>query len=145
MGVSWVGTVNSPPLPASLPVCLISCLPTSLYACPSLRVCFVIVTPTTQALLSTTFSPFLTISLCRAGQYFCHPVFSILCHVFSELVFLISPLTLSLHLLFSRPLLSTTIHVKIGHFIHSACFLYCADEGNSYISVDATGIRLCNR
>ena len=50
-----------------------------------------------------------------------------------------------LHRFFSRHLLSTTIHVKIGNFIHSACFLYCADEGNSYISVDATGIRLCNR
>ena len=35
-----------------------------------------------------TFSPFLTISLCRAGQYLSHPVFSILCHVFSQLVFL---------------------------------------------------------
>ena len=35
-----------------------------------------------------TFSPFLTISLNRAGQYFCHPVFSVLCHVFSQLVFL---------------------------------------------------------
>ena len=34
------------------------------------------------------FSPFLTISLCRAGLYFSHPVFSILCHVFSQLVFL---------------------------------------------------------
>ena len=34
------------------------------------------------------FSPFLTISLYRAGQYFSHPVFSILCHVFSQLVFL---------------------------------------------------------
>ena len=27
-------------------------------------------------------SAFLTISLCRAGHYFSHPVFSILCHVF---------------------------------------------------------------
>ena len=26
-------------------------------------------------------SPFLTISLCRAGHYLCHPVFSILCHL----------------------------------------------------------------
>ena len=29
-----------------------------------------------------------SISLCRAGQYFSHPVFSILCHVFSQSVFL---------------------------------------------------------
>ena len=29
-------------------------------------------------------SPCLTISLCRAGQYFSHPVVSILCHVFSS-------------------------------------------------------------
>ena len=35
-----------------------------------------------------TFSPFLTISLCRAGQYLSHPVFSVLCHVFSQSVFL---------------------------------------------------------
>ena len=34
------------------------------------------------------FSPFLTISLCRAGQYLSHPVFSVLCHVFSQSVFL---------------------------------------------------------
>ena len=34
------------------------------------------------------FSPFLTISLCRAGHYLSHPVFPILCHVFSQLVFL---------------------------------------------------------
>ena len=34
------------------------------------------------------FSPFLPISLCRAGHYFSHPVISILCHVFSQLVFL---------------------------------------------------------
>ena len=33
-------------------------------------------------------SPFLTISLCRAGQYLSHPVFSVLCHVFSQSVFL---------------------------------------------------------
>ena len=30
----------------------------------------------------------MTISLCRAGQYLSHPVFSILCHVFNQLVFL---------------------------------------------------------
>ena len=35
----------------------------------------------------TIFSPFLTISLSRAGQYLSHPVFSILCHVFSQLLF----------------------------------------------------------
>ena len=34
------------------------------------------------------FSPFSTISLCRVGQYFSHAVFSVLCHVFSQLVFL---------------------------------------------------------
>ena len=34
------------------------------------------------------FSPFLTISLCRAGQYLSHPVFSVLRHVFSQSVFL---------------------------------------------------------
>ena len=34
------------------------------------------------------FSPFLTISLCRASHYFSHPVFSILCRVFSQLVVL---------------------------------------------------------
>ena len=34
------------------------------------------------------FPPFLTISLCRAGLYLCHPVFSVLYHVFSLLVFL---------------------------------------------------------
>ena len=34
-------------------------------------------------------SPFLTISLCRAGHYLSHPVFSVLCcYVFSQLVFL---------------------------------------------------------
>ena len=38
--------------------------------------------------LSHLFSPFLTISLCRAGQYLSHPVFSVLCHVFSQSVFL---------------------------------------------------------
>ena len=31
---------------------------------------------------------FLTISLCMAGNYLRHPVFPILCHVFSQLVFL---------------------------------------------------------
>ena len=31
------------------------------------------------------FSPFLTISLCRAGHYLSNPVFSISCHVFSKL------------------------------------------------------------
>ena len=30
------------------------------------------------------FSPFLTISLCGAGHYLSHPVFPILCHVFSQ-------------------------------------------------------------
>ena len=30
------------------------------------------------------FSPFLTSSLCRAGHYFSHPFFSILCHVFNQ-------------------------------------------------------------
>ena len=45
------------------------------------------------------FSPFLTISLCRAGHYFSHPVFSILvCWYFST-----SPFMLSLRLLFNRP------------------------------------------
>ena len=34
------------------------------------------------------FSPFLAISSCEAGNYLCHPVFSVLCHVFSQLVFL---------------------------------------------------------
>ena len=38
--------------------------------------------------LFSPFSPFLTISLCRAGQYLSHPVFSVLCHVFSQSVFL---------------------------------------------------------
>ena len=33
-------------------------------------------------------SPFLTNSLCRADRYFRHPVFTNLCHVFSQLVFL---------------------------------------------------------
>ena len=37
---------------------------------------------------NNSFSPFLTISLRRAGQYFSHAVFSILCHVFGQLVFL---------------------------------------------------------
>ena len=49
----------------------------------------------------------MTISLCGAGHYSSHPVFSILCHVFSQLVFLhaSSPFILSLHLFFCRPLL----------------------------------------
>ena len=54
------------------------------------------------------FPPFLTISLCRAGQYFIHPVFLILCHVFSQLVFhhvSLYSCMLPLHLFFGRPLL----------------------------------------
>ena len=38
--------------------------------------------------LFSPFSSFLTISLCRAGHYCSNPVFSILCHVFSQSVFL---------------------------------------------------------
>ena len=34
------------------------------------------------------FSPFFTISLCRVGQYCIRPAFSIVCHVFSQSVFL---------------------------------------------------------
>ena len=49
---------------------------------PLYRVILVIMTITFSP-----FSPFLTISLCRAGQHFIHPVFSILCHVFSQLLF----------------------------------------------------------
>ena len=48
-----------------------------------------VATPTwTSAPVLLTFSPFLTISLCRAGQYLSHTVFSVLCHVFSHSVFL---------------------------------------------------------
>ena len=36
----------------------------------------------------TFLSPFLTISLNRASHYFSHPVFTILCHVLSQSVFL---------------------------------------------------------
>ena len=64
------------------------------------------------------FSPFLTISLCRAGQYFCHPVFSILCHVFSYLVLLHAPLTLSLHLFFGRPRLLLPQTSSFSDFAH---------------------------
>ena len=39
-----------------------------------------------QASMFSPFSPFLAISLCRVGQYFSHLVFSILYHVFSQLV-----------------------------------------------------------
>ena len=51
--------------------------------------------------------PFLTVSLCRTGQDFSHPVLSILCHVFSQLpwYFFMSSCMLSLHILFGRPLL----------------------------------------
>ena len=45
-------------------------------------------TTTAERHAHTHLSPFLTISLCRAGQYLSHPVFSVLCHVFSQLVFL---------------------------------------------------------
>ena len=54
-------------------------------------VCFICIKQTvTVAVLYffSPFSPFLTISLCRAGQYLSHPVFSVLCHVFSQSVFL---------------------------------------------------------
>ena len=51
--------------------------------------------------LFSPFSPFLTISLCVAGQYFSDPVFSILCDVFSQSVFL----HVFLYLFFGRPLL----------------------------------------
>ena len=44
--------------------------------------------PTRFIVSGIDFSPFLTISLCRAGHYFSHPLFSILCHVFSQFVFL---------------------------------------------------------
>ena len=47
------------------------------------------------------FSPFLTISLCRAGQYFNHPVFSIWGPIIGY--FFMSPCMLSLHLFFGRP------------------------------------------
>ena len=46
------------------------------------------------------FSPFLTISLYRAGHYFIHPVFSLLCHAFSKLVFLPTSSTRFIILLF---------------------------------------------
>ena len=41
-----------------------------------------------QTRLPGSFSPFLTISLCMAGRYFSHPVFSTVCHVFCQLAFL---------------------------------------------------------
>ena len=50
-------------------------------------------------------SPFLTISLCRASHYISHPVFSILCHVFSQLVFLHVSMYVVPPSLFNRPLL----------------------------------------
>ena len=49
------------------------------------------------------FSPFLTISLYRAGQYFSHPVFSVLCHVSVSWHFFMSPCMLSLRLFLGRP------------------------------------------
>ena len=51
------------------------------------------------------FSPFLTISLCRADRCLSHPIFSIVCHVFSQLVFLLVSFMLSLDIFFGRPLI----------------------------------------
>ena len=57
---------------------------------------------TTFTLSSLSFSPSSTVS---AGHYLSHTVFSILCHVFIQLYFFMSSFMLSLHLIFSRPLL----------------------------------------
>ena len=71
------------------------------------------------------FSPFLTISLCRAGQYFSHPVFSVLCQFFSQSVFLhvflyVVPPSLSVDLCsFSQKLLVVTISHRIMMWLGS--------------------------
>ena len=57
-------------------LCLFVCLTACLSICVFLCVCF------------SPFSLILTISLYRAGQYFSHPVFSVLCHVFRQLLFI---------------------------------------------------------
>ena len=50
------------------------------------------------------FLTFLDHLLVQAGHYFCHPVLSILCHVFSQFVFFfMSSFMLSLHLFFGWP------------------------------------------
>ena len=58
----------------------------------------------------------LTVSLCMAGHYFSHQAFSVLCHVFSQLVFLYVFLYVVLHLFFGRPLLLLPETSSLGDF-----------------------------
>ena len=72
-----------------------------------------------RELLLTFLSPFVTISLCMACHYFRHPVFSMLCHVFSQLVCLDMALfMLSLRLFFGRSLLPLTDTSSLNDFAH---------------------------